>query len=52
MKKAARPKKSKVPTELNQPERSSGESDREMIAKYAYLIWEHENRPDGRQEDH
>ena len=52
MKKAAKTKKSKIPAQQNQPERSIYEPDRETIAKYAYLIWEHESRPDGRQADH
>ena len=52
MKKAAKPKKSKVPTQPNPPERSNYEPDRELIAKHAYHIWEQEGRPDGKQEDH
>ena len=52
MKKAGKAKKSKIPTQHNPPERSIYEPDRETIAKYAYLIWEHESHPDGKQEDH
>ena len=52
MKKVAKTKKGIIPAQHNQPERSIYEHDRETIAKYAYLIWEHESRPDGRQVDH
>ena len=52
MKNAIKAKISKKPARLNQDDQTRLEPEQEMIAMYAYHIWEQEGRPDGRQEEH